>query len=657
MSEDQKNAKSLWLMYKNAKNLLPYRARMENLTWRMMHITLNSKPLDTAFQDYLATPLFSHLGVDKKFPPSSPPHMNEDFDYVAHIRKLGTEDLPKEHRFTTDPSPMNSSSPTSSNSNAPASNSSHSRKRPAPFLPMVVAEPNPVSFGESLLGFDRKAESSHSTVLHLNLSAGLRDQQQNPPSDHGYVFSLDPLAFEGPNESFANLNGLSSSISSSLTDTPAARYPPLQSSYPSLASTIMGTLQPSRRPDPSFSTSAPKPIVRSSLSAPYAPQLRHQHSLLLYDPSSLNYPVGPSSILSSSNLHSENSYASVADYFENLRSQTPQNYDSLSRRSSVVDPGALSTHDSLLQRGRNSFADSISSSVPGTVADMSYLDSYSRSRFPVSTSYSASWNDSYFDDNPMASTAATSLSQPSLPRGAPAAKRSTKKPRLNSRADPSSNSTSKGSGSQKNSTSGGTQGSDIECANCHTKNTPLWRRNPQGEPLCNACGLFLKLHGTVRPLSLKTDVVKKRQRGQNSGQGKKNAQQSGSSKASSNASPASNSNDKEVFGDKVKDGDDFFPTPVQKNSNRQRQENRKKQEPHQEIWLRSASAPTNNFMTNFQVGKPVKRESPATTKDGLHPIHELLERRFDWEQQSELPSETENGENGEGKWDWLSMML
>lgn len=51
-----------------------------------------------------------------------------------------------------------------------------------------------------------------------------------------------------------------------------------------------------------------------------------------------------------------------------------------------------------------------------------------------------------------------------------------------------------------------------ECSNCGTTNTPLWRRNPEGEPLCNACGLFLKLHGKVRPLSLKTDVIKKRNR-------------------------------------------------------------------------------------------------------------------------------------------------
>ena len=52
----------------------------------------------------------------------------------------------------------------------------------------------------------------------------------------------------------------------------------------------------------------------------------------------------------------------------------------------------------------------------------------------------------------------------------------------------------------------------LTCSNCHTHNTPLWRRSPQGLPLCNACGLFFKLHGKVRPLSMKTDVVRKRNR-------------------------------------------------------------------------------------------------------------------------------------------------
>jgi GATA-binding protein len=50
------------------------------------------------------------------------------------------------------------------------------------------------------------------------------------------------------------------------------------------------------------------------------------------------------------------------------------------------------------------------------------------------------------------------------------------------------------------------------CQNCETHTTPLWRRDERGAVLCNACGLFLKLHGRPRPISLKTDVIKSRNR-------------------------------------------------------------------------------------------------------------------------------------------------
>ncbi|KAG1869818.1 hypothetical protein C8R48DRAFT_791069 [Suillus tomentosus] len=66
-------------------------------------------------------------------------------------------------------------------------------------------------------------------------------------------------------------------------------------------------------------------------------------------------------------------------------------------------------------------------------------------------------------------------------------------------------------GNPKGSSDDGDQ-PPTSCTNCQTTNTPLWRRDPEGQPLCNACGLFFKLHGVVRPLSLKTDVIKKRNR-------------------------------------------------------------------------------------------------------------------------------------------------
>ncbi|EDW15674.2 uncharacterized protein Dmoj_GI22648 [Drosophila mojavensis] len=54
--------------------------------------------------------------------------------------------------------------------------------------------------------------------------------------------------------------------------------------------------------------------------------------------------------------------------------------------------------------------------------------------------------------------------------------------------------------------------SGVVCANCQTNSTTLWRRNNEGNPVCNACGLYFKLHNMNRPLSMKKEGIQKRKR-------------------------------------------------------------------------------------------------------------------------------------------------
>ena len=57
----------------------------------------------------------------------------------------------------------------------------------------------------------------------------------------------------------------------------------------------------------------------------------------------------------------------------------------------------------------------------------------------------------------------------------------------------------------------------LRCTNCQTTTTPLWRRDEDGNNICNACGLYHKLHGTHRPIGMRKTVIKRRKRLMGSG--------------------------------------------------------------------------------------------------------------------------------------------
>jgi hypothetical protein len=52
----------------------------------------------------------------------------------------------------------------------------------------------------------------------------------------------------------------------------------------------------------------------------------------------------------------------------------------------------------------------------------------------------------------------------------------------------------------------------VQCVNCMQTQTPLWRKNAQGEPVCNACGLYAKLHQKARPAAMRKTKIQRRRR-------------------------------------------------------------------------------------------------------------------------------------------------
>ncbi|KAI3620261.1 hypothetical protein CBS9595_002228 [Malassezia furfur] len=80
----------------------------------------------------------------------------------------------------------------------------------------------------------------------------------------------------------------------------------------------------------------------------------------------------------------------------------------------------------------------------------------------------------------------------------------------------------------------------LRCTNCQTTTTPLWRRDEDGNNICNACGLYHKLHGTHRPIGMRKTVIKRRKRLTNSGANHGNAHGHHSNTNTSNASASPN---------------------------------------------------------------------------------------------------------------------
>ncbi|CAJ0602629.1 unnamed protein product [Cylicocyclus nassatus] len=55
-----------------------------------------------------------------------------------------------------------------------------------------------------------------------------------------------------------------------------------------------------------------------------------------------------------------------------------------------------------------------------------------------------------------------------------------------------------------------TNASVSRCSNCMTTKTTAWRRDMAGKLVCNACGLYYRLHRTHRPVHMRKDFIQQR---------------------------------------------------------------------------------------------------------------------------------------------------
>ena len=132
LTQELDNIESLWKMYNRARESLPYQARMENLTWRMMYI--NNKSIFT--NNNSAIPGIHHDDtniVEEILDPTG-----DEFDYVAHIRKIGQNNTMNDAHMINDDDDDNDDDDITASTGGMTSIST--RKRPAPFSPLIQPE-------------------------------------------------------------------------------------------------------------------------------------------------------------------------------------------------------------------------------------------------------------------------------------------------------------------------------------------------------------------------------------------------------------------------------------------------------------------------------------------------------------------------------------
>lgn len=599
VSEDN-SATALWKMYSKAKAGLPYRTRMENLTWRLMYIKMhrNRRPSRSGGDDPVAmgyeqtkrpvavepTPISVGTQSQQQAGQRSYSMQGRGMAPRAERRQSVNSDVPIDEdqggvgadnqgqlqdNFTgwpqfPDLSLINESNEMEYDMNAENGMAPSSRNRPG--LPQQQQQQQPVGPRSGLAiasvsaGFKRKELSPQvmAAAQPSKLSQSLmsqRSKQQSisagtaaagPPSGSpAFGLDFDPMSLEQRTPSESVLSSVPNSseflfdmrASSPFgTDSVASAMPPLGSQTTSIANISASFHEPSMSYDPMESPNRFEAPGASGLSRSWNYRQDHDGDLNMFESMT---PAGDGSQTNS-----------AATPLQQLPGQRIQSHPLQHSQSQQATPG---------------------------------VGSGSGINTPISMSAPSS-------AKPRARRPSTTRRHSTVRRGGRSSNSATPTP------------LGKGDGDQ------------ISCTNCHTKTTPLWRRNPEGEPLCNACGLFLKLHGVVRPLSLKTDVIKKRQRG-------------GGAKKSR----------------KKTDGDDVHPTPmtIKKEAGSPKKTRR---------WQSRPSSVSNSLHTeeSAAINLPSGMES--------FDFDSLLTQQEPGSFQQQRPAGQPKGDDKDN-WDWLTLAL
>ncbi|CUS25079.1 LAQU0S26e00562g1_1 [Lachancea quebecensis] len=487
------SAEALWHMYSSAQASLPYRDRMVNLTWRMLGARMRKNiPVARQDQDQLFPEQVKYLSQSDK----SSPMVSEEIDYMAELRELRDQSL---------------STAASSTLNMQTTGRLAEGRVSSPSVGVrVKTEPL-----ESKLGISDQivSEMGRGPTSGPTPSNSMRpfSQRDMDPSTLGFDDNVQFGSFSNVSQhvgfmadvdvdSFNILDGRDSASARGLGHEDDEDMGIRATTYSSPA--LISDSGVSSADNPSYGQqSMPNSTLLNNMD---------QANALSTVPNSVTIGGLNSSILGGQTffddhdfLHSVNEGSNDNEsvfpplHATNSQISLPDLYD----RTSNITPISIRRPSSAWQTMPNG----LGASAPGSSAIApNSLPNPQVSRRPVSVN-SVRKKQIKSSNSRRGSLSFTSINGGSIPTGFVGQQ---EKGSNDAARKPSANDATAGA-----SASGGK--TDTKCTNCHTKTTPLWRRDPQGNPLCNACGLFLKLHGVVRPLSLKTDVIKKRQRSSN----------------------------------------------------------------------------------------------------------------------------------------------